>query len=154
MSLLRKEIRQQRPFVSKREEAFLNLQRTAALHSQSLATLLKEYGVTPTQYNALRILRGAHPVAMSCKEVGERMVTPVPDVTRLVDRLEKRGLVERARGAEDRRVVEVSITEGGRAVLKRIDQPLAKWMSLELASLSDEQIEDLIDLLERVRRAG
>jgi len=154
MSLLRKEIRQQRPFVSKREEAFLNLQRTAALHSQSLATLLKEYGVTPTQYNALRILRGAHPVAMSCKEVGERMVTPVPDVTRLVDRLEKRGLVERARGAEDRRVVEVSITEGGRAVLKRIDQPLAKWMSSELASLSDEQIEDLIDLLERVRRAG
>ena len=154
MSLLRKEIRQQRPFVSKREEAFLNLQRTAAMHSQSLATVLKEYGVTPTQYNALRILRGAHPVAMSCKEVGERMVTPVPDVTRLVDRLEKRGLVERARGSEDRRVVEVSITEGGRAVLKRIDQPLARWMNSELASLDDEEIEDLIGLLERLRRDG
>lgn len=154
MSLLRKEIRQQRPFVSKREEAFLNLQRTAAMQAQSLATLLKEYGVTPTQYNALRILRGAHPGAMSCKEVGERMVTPVPDVTRLVDRLEKRELVERARGNEDRRVVEVSITEGGRALLKRIDQPLARWMDSELASLSDDEIEDLIGLLERVRREG
>jgi DNA-binding MarR family transcriptional regulator len=152
MSLLRKEIRQERPFVSEREEAFLNLQRTAALHSQSLAALLKGYGVTPTQYNAMRILRGAHPAAISCKEVGERMVTPVPDVTRLVDRLEKRGFVERARGSEDRRVVEVSITEEGRAVLKALDQPIARWMDSELSSLSDEEIENLIGLLEKARQ--
>ena len=151
MSLLSREIRQSRPFVSKHEETFLNLQRTAALHTQALAAFLKPHGVTPTQYNALRILRGAHPTAISCKQIGDRMVTPVPDVTRLVDRLESRGLVGRVRSAEDRRVVTVSITAKGRRLLSRLDKPIEGWMREQLGDLSSRELVTLTRLLERCR---
>lgn len=151
MSLLSKEIQQRRPFVSKHEETFLNLQRTAAMHTQALAGLLKGYDVTPTQYNALRILRGAHPAAIGCRQIGDRMVTPVPDVTRLVDRLQSRGLVKRSRSAEDRRVVAVSITAKGRRLLSRLDKPIERWMRKQLGDLSTRELSALTRLLERCR---
>ena len=120
-SRLQREIRQERPFAGVEEEAFLNLQRTAAVLMQAFGAELKPLGVTPTQYNALRILRGAQPDGLPCKEVGSRLVTPVPDVTRLLDRLESRSLISRGRAVSDRRVVEVRIAQAG------LDLRLSYW---------------------------
>lgn len=150
-TLLHREIRQRKPFRSRQEEAYLNLQRTAAMLEQSLSRWLKERGLTPTQYNALRILRGAHPDALPCSAVGNRMVTPVPDVTRLLDRLEKAGLVSRHRDTEDRRVVQVGITEEGLARLAELDDPLDGWLQDELRPLSEEELTTLVELLEPLR---
>ena len=119
---LDQEIRQRKPFVSLEEEVFLGLQRTASLLLQALGRELKGHDLTPAQYNALRILRGAEPDAaasggLTCSEIGERLVSPGPDVTRLLDRLEQRGLVLRQRDAGDRRVVRARITAAGLALL-------------------------------------
>ena len=98
-SLLKEEIQQRRPFVSLEEEAFLNLQRTSNALLQALTRALKTHALTPTQYNVLRILRGSHPGTLTCGDIGGRMVTPEPDVTPPLDRLEKPGPVSRARDA-------------------------------------------------------
>lgn len=149
---LRDEIRQRKPFKSPEEEAYLNLQRTAALLLQAHASFLRPFRLTPTQYNALRILRGAHPDALPCREVGNRMVTPVPDVTRLLDRLEAQGLVERRRDAGDRRVVQVGITESGLEALASVDAPLAGWLEERLGRLEPEDLRTLTRLLEELRQ--
>lgn len=148
---LRDEIKQSKPFGSRAEEAYLNLQRTANLLDQQQAHFFKGYGLTPTQYNALRILRGAHPESLPCREVGDRMVTPVPDVTRLLDRLETKGLVARSRDARDRRVVNVRIVDAGLELLAEIDPPLRRWIDGVLGPLDDAELATLIDLLERAR---
>lgn len=150
-SLLRKEIRQGRPFRSREAEAFLNLQRTAAFLEQAVARWLKRASLTLTQYNALRILRGAHPDVLPCSEVGERMVTPVPDVTRLLDRLEGAGLVSRCRDTKDRRVVNVGITEHGLERLGELDDPLERYLEELLSPLDRGDLRTLIRLLERAR---
>ncbi len=150
-SRLKAEIQQRGPFHSPQEEAFLNLQRTANLQFQALSRFLRSFGVTPTQYNALRILRGSHPERLPCKEVGERMVTPVPDVTRLLDRLEIRGLIERSRDTRDRRVVLAAISKTGLELLGEIDRPLADWLVKLLAPLSEEELRSLIRLAEASR---
>src|SRR5215510_11659766 len=100
---LRTEIKQRKPFGSVEQEAQLNLERTAAVLGHSFAEALKRFGVTPTQYNALRILRGAGKDGLCRNEVRDRMISQVPDVTRLLDRLEDAGLVERERLTTDRR---------------------------------------------------
>lgn len=148
---LKKEIRQRRPFRSLQEEAFLNLQRTANLQLQALSRFLRANEVTPTQYNALRILRGSHPESLPCKEVGKRMVTPVPDVTRLLDRLEARGLVERQVDGRDRRVVLAGISAVGLELLTAIDDPLDRWLIELLEPLSDRELSTLIRLAEKCR---
>lgn len=150
-SLLQREIRQQKPFASPAEEAFLNLQRTAAALMASLARLLREHGLTPAQYNALRILRGARPDSLPCGEVGTRMVTPVPDVTRLLDRLELRGLVARARDRRDRRVVQARITDAGLELLAEAEEPLDAWLAAKLGRLGDGNLATLTRLLEEAR---
>lgn len=150
-SRLRKEIRQGRPFSSREEEAFLTLQRTANAHFQALSSFLRSFEVTPTQYNVLRILRGAHPDSLPCHEVGDRMVTTVPDVTRLLDRLETRGLVARSRDTEDRRVVRAAVTERGLRLLVSIDQPLAAWLEELLAHLGGRRLQELVRLLDEAR---
>ena len=150
-SLLRKEIQQRRPFHSRQQEAFLNLQRTAAVLGQAMARWFKEAGLTATQYNVLRILRGAHPEALACSEVGERMVTPVPDVTRLLDRLEAAGLVSRCRDSRDRRVVNVAISDAGRTRLAELDEPLDRRLEALLSPLGEDELATLVSLLERAR---
>src|SRR5918998_4010285 len=110
---LREEIKQTKPFRSIEDEAYLNLLRTADALLRKETELLKEYGLSPTQYNALRILRGAGTEGVTCGEMSDRMLTKDPDVTRLVDRLETRGLLTRARSDEDRRVVRTRITTEG-----------------------------------------
>ncbi len=152
MSRLAQEIRQRRPFLNREEEAFLNLLRTAGELSRSLAAVLDPFELTPTQYNVLRILRGSHPEGLACGEVGERMVTPVPDVTRMIDRLATRGLVERRRSERDRRVVEVGITRRGRKRLEALDRPLADWLDERLGGLGGTRLRRLVVLLEELRR--
>jgi DNA-binding MarR family transcriptional regulator len=148
---LSQEIHQQKPFVSLEEEAFLGLQRTASLLLQSLGRELKGHDLTPAQYNTLRILRGAGPDALTCGEIGERLVSPGPDVTRLLDRLEQRGLVTRLRDAEDRRVVRARITEQGLDLLATLDEPVGRMLARLLGSLGQERLRTFVTLLDEAR---
>lgn len=150
---LQEEIRQTRPFASLEEEAFLNLQRTGNALVQALSRFFKEHDLTPTQYNVLRILRGAHPQTLTCGDIGERLVTPDPDVTRLLDRLEQRGLVRRTRDTADRRVVRGGITEEGLGLLKSLDRPVPQFVQGLLGHLSDDEMKTFIRLLEKAREA-
>src|SRR2546421_705841 len=109
---LAKEIKKTKPFDSAEQEALLNLLRTADVLGREMAQVLAPADLSPTQYNMLRILRGAGE-ALACGEIGSRMITAAPDVTRLLDRLERRGLVNRCRGEKDRREVKVRITLAG-----------------------------------------
>ena len=148
---LSREIHQEKPFVSLEEEAFLSLQRTASLLIQALGRELKEHDLTPAQYNTLRILRGAEPDALTCGEIGERLVSPGPDVTRLLDRLEQRGLVTRLRDAEDRRVVRARITDSGIDLLGELDDPVGRLLTRLLGPLGPERLRTLVELLGEAR---
>lgn len=151
---LRREIRQTRPFASREEEVLLELQRTANVVDQALLHFFRRWDLTPTQYNVLRILRGARPGDLPCREVGDRMVTAVPDVTRLLDRLEVRDLVERRRDASDRRVVRAAVTRPGLELLADIDAPLQELVGRLLGPLGAERLADLEQLLEETRCAA
>ena len=153
MSLL-SEIRQTRPFANVEEEAFLNVWRTAEVLFYGVNTALREHGLTLTQYNALRILRGAHPAALTCGEIGSRMITRDPDVTRLMDRLAKQGLVARERDTTDRRVVTTRITEQGLELMASLDGPTAAAPKRGLGHMSEADLCQLIKLLEQVRTSS
>jgi DNA-binding MarR family transcriptional regulator len=153
-SALQIELKQSRPFASAAEEAQLGVQRTAEVLGRGTAELLRPYGLTPTQYNVLRILRGAGPEGLPCAEIGTRMLTHEPDVTRLLDRLQKAGLIARARAAADRRVVLTRITESGLVLLARLDGPVAELSRRRLGALSDGDLRSLIHLLDAVRAAA
>ena len=148
---LRTEIKQQKPFGSLEEETYLNLQRTAAALTQKVLHLLKPFGLSPAQYNALRILRGAGPGGLPCKEISLRMITHDPDVTRLIDRLEKEDLVERRRESSDRRVIMVRITRKGLKVVADLDRPVAELHLEQLAHMKRRDLRSLVDLLESAR---
>ena len=148
---LNQEIRQAKPFVSLEEEAFLGMQRTASLLMQVLGRELRRHDLTPPLYNVLRILRGAEPDALTCGEIGERLVSPGPDVTRLLDRLEQRDLVARLRDAEDRRIVRARITKKGIALLDGLDGPVKETLHGLLGHLGPEKLRTLARLLEEAR---
>ena len=153
---LRQEIHQEKPFASLEEEAFLSLQRTASLLIQALGRALKADDLSPAQYNTLRILRGAGTEALTCGgltcgEIGERLVSPGPDVTRLLDRLEQGGLVTRLRDAEDRRIVRACITEKGAQLLGRLDEPVGEMLGRLLGNLGPAKLRTLIELLAEAR---
>jgi len=150
-NVLRRELKQTKPFGSAQAEAYLNVLRTAEYLSRELEKCLKPFGLTGTQYNVLRILRGAGAEGLACGEIAERMITHVPDVTRLLDRLERKGWLARGRDTGDRRVVVTRITPRGRALADRLDAPvLARHASL-LAHLKARQLKDLIRVLEKIR---
>jgi DNA-binding MarR family transcriptional regulator len=151
---LQDEIRQTKPFSSLEEEAYLSLERTVAVLRHTLAESLKAFGITGTQLNVLRILRGARPNGLCRNEIGDRLVAQVPDVTRLLDRMEEAGLVVRERSAEDRRLVRTRITEQGLAVLARLDAPLIALHAQQLGHLPPDRLRTLIDLLAEVRQHG
>ena len=150
-SALQIELKQSRPFASYAEEAQLGVLRTAEVLGRGTAELLRPYGLTPTQYNVLRILRGAGPEGLPCAEIGTRMLTHEPDVTRLLDRIQKAGLIMRERAAADRRVVLTRITERGLALLARLDGPVAELSRRRLDGLSESDVRSLIRLLDAVR---
>jgi DNA-binding MarR family transcriptional regulator len=148
------ELKQTRPIGSLEEEAYLNLQRTSNALSQGIAELLRVYDLTPAQYNVLRILRGAGENGLNASDIAGRMISRDPDVTRLVDRLEKRGLVERWRCSEDRRVVWTRIAPAGLELINPIDDPLNELHRQQLSHLSAEKLRMLIELLEEARVGG
>jgi DNA-binding MarR family transcriptional regulator len=146
------ELKQAEPFSSLEEEALLSLQRTADQLQWRVSELLKWYGVSSTQYNALRILRGAKEHGRSCGEIAERMVNRDPDITRLIDRLERRGLVQRAREKKDRRVVAARITPAGLELLKKLDPPVEDFIRNLLGHLGNQRLKTLVKLLEVARK--
>lgn len=151
---LRDEIKQGKPFESLEQEALLSIERTAAVLMHGFADSLKEYGITPTQYNVLRILRGAGRAGLCRNEIRDRLVAQVPDVTRLLDRMEESGLVERERAEQDRRLVTTRITKTGLTLLGRLDGPVAQSHRERLGHLSAAQLRSLIGLLAQVREAS
>jgi MarR family transcriptional regulator, organic hydroperoxide resistance regulator len=148
---LKKEIKQRKPFKTREQEAFLNLLRTTEALVRRQAVVLKPVGLSHPQYNVLRILRGAGPSGLACRDVCDRMITRDPDLTRLVDRLEVRGLVARARDGTDRRVVMLRITPAGLRLLKNLDEPITRLHVQQLGHLGARQLHTLIQLLEVVR---
>ncbi|MDX1429884.1 MAG: MarR family transcriptional regulator [Rhodothermales bacterium] len=148
---LQREIKQTKPFASPGEEALLNVMRTAAVLEHTLAEALKPYGVTPTQYNALRILRGAGAEGLCRNEIRDRMIKSVPDATRLLDRLEQAGLAKRRRSDADRRYVTACITNKGLDLLDQIDGPLNEMFEAMLGHLSRSDLRTLSELLGRAR---
>jgi DNA-binding MarR family transcriptional regulator len=151
---LREEIRQAKPFGSLEQEAMLNIERTSAVLGHRMAEMMRDFGVTPTQYNVLRILRGAGGEGLCRHAVRDRLIAQVPDVTRLLDRLAEMGLVERERSADDRRMVHTRITDAGIALLARMDEPVQAFHREVLGHLSQEQLRTLIDVLTVARQSG
>ncbi len=148
------ELKQSKPFSSLAEEAFIALMRTADQLQWKGAELMKEFDVSPTQFNALRILRGAGPKGLPCSEISERMINRDSDITRLLDRLEKRGLAERCREAKDRRVIMARIKPEGLALLKKMDKPVEEFHRKLLGDLGEERLKGLLRLLQEARQAA
>jgi DNA-binding MarR family transcriptional regulator len=159
-SVLAQEIKKRQPFDSAAEEAYLNLLRTHAVLSGQSEQLFKKHGISPPKYNILRILRGASRTGECAKhglpslEIADRLITRVPDITRLVDGLENEGLVNRTRCTEDRRVVYVGITSKGLSLLDQLDKPIADLQRTLLSHLTQEELRDLNRLLVKARKAS
>jgi DNA-binding MarR family transcriptional regulator len=135
---------------SPEEAAFIELLRTTDILSRPMAALLKSEELSATQYNVLRILRGA-PEGLPCGEIGGRMITRDPDITRLLDRLEKRGLVSRCRQPRDRRMVLTRITDAGVELLERLDEPVQQVHRAQLGHLGKEKLHALVELARLAR---
>ncbi len=149
MSKLAAEIKS-KPFSHLEEEALLSVVRTADLLAQRMNQFLKQFELSGSQYNVLRILRGS-PDGLSCGQIAERMISRDPDVTRLLDKLEARGLIERERNEDDRRVVIARITAGGLDLLTRLDPLVASEHRRQLGALGEQKLRQLIELLEQAR---
>lgn len=148
---IQQEIKQSSPIGSLEEEAYLNVQRTANALSTEMGDLLRRNDLTHAQYNVLRILRGAGERGLTASDIGDRMITRDPDVTRLVDRLEKRGLVDRWRCGEDRRVVWTRIAPAGRELIDPLDAPVHELHVAQLRHLGADKLRTLVGLLEEAR---
>jgi DNA-binding MarR family transcriptional regulator len=141
-------------FRSREQEATLGLLRTADAVKRSLAQVIEPHGITPQQYNVLRILRGAGPEGLPTLTIGERMIEQTPGVTRLIDRLERKALVARTPCAKDRRRVFCRITTKGLDLLKELDDPINRWDTQAVSVLPPSELDALIDLLDRVRASN
>jgi DNA-binding MarR family transcriptional regulator len=151
MAKLQDELKKREPFVCIEQEAVLNLFRSSDRLHHRFAQLFREYGLTPSQYNILRILRGEG-AALPCLEIAQRTITVVPGITGLIDRLEVAGLVSRQRSAEDRRIVNVSVTQAGLDVLERLDAPLLELHRKAMAHFTADELTELVRLLEKARQ--
>jgi DNA-binding MarR family transcriptional regulator len=149
-SALAREIQQRRPFQSARHEAALGLMKTVDVLRLHICRVLEPFGVTDQQYNVLRILRGAGKNGLPTLEIAERMIERAPGITRLIDRLEKKGLVSRKRCTSDRRQVFCILVPAGARLLSRMDGPVAKADDA-LGALGDAELKTLIRLLDAVR---
>lgn len=150
---LQDELKQRRAFGSLEQEALLNVVRTSSVLNDSIEQLLKPFGVSLAQYNVLRILRGSSPSPLCRNDIRDRMITRMPDMTRLLDRMEEAGLVARARESEDRRMVLTRLTDEGQRVLDAIDPLLEGEHKRLLGKLSSEEQRTLISLLTTIRNS-
>lgn len=150
---LRRELKQRRPFSSVHEEVVLSVVRTADALVQPFAEVLRGVNLSLSQYNVLRILRGAED-ELPCGEISERMVRRDPDLTRLLDRLEARGLIERSRGKADRRKVLAKITNDGLDVLRRLDEPIREATVQAVGHMPAARLKELAVLLDEARRSA
>jgi MarR family 2-MHQ and catechol resistance regulon transcriptional repressor len=151
MAGLKLEIVQEQPFFSAEEEALLNILRTADTLHRAFHRKTRDWGVTSTQYNVLRILRGAQPHGLTCSAIGARMITAEPDITRLLSRLKTLKLVRQQRDRHDRRLVWTQISETGLQLLKEMD-PVIQQLPVELLGHLDKaELAEFIRLLERAR---
>ncbi len=139
------------PVVTLENRIFVALLQAADALGQEAEQLLKTAGLTGAQYNVLRILRGAEPEGLPCRGIGDRMISHDPDMTRLLDRLEKRGLITRMRQTDDRRVVKTRITPQALSLLKTLDQPIRELHKRQFRHMSAARLKILSDLLEEVR---
>jgi DNA-binding MarR family transcriptional regulator len=147
---LQHELKKKRPFESPQEEAVLSVLRTSDRLQICIARLLREHGLTPSQYNVLRILRGEGK-PLPVLEIASRTVAVVPGITGLIDRLEQAGFVNRLRCEKDRRVIYVALTDQGATTLAGLDGPLVELHRQLLGHLSGAELKELIRLLEKVR---
>lgn len=143
-------IRQTRPFGGLEHLVFLAVQRAAADLTQQAGDLLRPFGVSGAQYNVLRILRGAGGDGLACGEIADRLVSRDPDMTRLLDRMQKQGFVTRARASDDRRVVMTRITPEGLRILDELDEPMAALHRRQLGHLGQTRLRALAALLDEV----
>lgn len=150
-SKIQKELQQTKPFESAAQEAGVALLRTSDQLQRRLAATVEPHGLTVQQYNVLRILRGAHPEAVPTLEIATRMIEQAPGITRLLDRLEAKKLIERVRCSKDRRRVLCTISSDGQALLARLEQPMLETLRACFQSLSAEKTRDLIQLLDDLR---
>ena len=132
------------------DRAFIALQKAADKLAQQAEQLVKANGLTGAQYNVLRILRGAEPDGLACSTISERMISHDPDMTRLLDRMEKRDLITRQRQTDDRRVVKTRITGGGLELLKQLDHPIRELHKKQFAHMGNARVKELTDLLEEI----
>ncbi len=149
---LQHELKKKRPFASAEEEAILTVWRTHDRFQIRLARFFREYGLTSPQYNVLRILRGEGK-PLPCLEIADRLITPVPAITGLIDRLEAMGLITRDRSTDDRRVVFVTLSPKGLDQVNQIDAPLAALHQKLIGHLSRTELSELCRLLDKARRS-
>ncbi len=148
---LQQEIQQSKPFRSLEEEASLNLFRTVQLLADTNMQLMRQHGLTPTQYNVLRILRGAGDTGLGRNDIRDRLLDRMPDVTRLLDKMEEAGLVRRERSTTDRRCVPTLLTEKGKALVDELDAPVAAMQHEQFGHLTPGQLHTLIETLTQIR---
>lgn len=148
---LKQEIKQKKPFASVQEEVLLSLQRTADQLAMPMHEVLRDANLSSSQYNVLRILRGSAGEPLPCGEISDRMIRRDPDLTRLLDRLESRGLVTRTRGVDDRRVVRAEITPEGLSLLASLDEPVSESVKKTLAHVPVARLRTLLDILDEAR---
>jgi DNA-binding MarR family transcriptional regulator len=151
MSDLLAEIKQTKPFESARDELWLNLLRTAAVIGHEVEQRLRPHGLSPTQYNVLRILRGAGDTGLMQYEIGDRLVAQVPDVPRILARMEKAGWIERVRGTVDRRVVRAMLTLTGRKLVDQLDLTMQDVLSRLFPAMTEAEMRQACELLARAR---
>jgi len=149
---LQVELKKRHRFESAEQEALLNLLRTSDRFQTSMTRLFRKYGLTPSQYNVLRILRGEGK-PLPCLEIADRLIAAVPGITGLLDRLEAAGLISRERSSDDRRVVFVAITPQGLELLGRLDEPLEDQHKRLIGHLSRAELTQLSRLLEKARES-
>jgi DNA-binding MarR family transcriptional regulator len=149
---LREEIGKTGPFASLEEEVMLNFLRTADRLTGCAESALRPVGLSPTQYNVLRILRGVSPQGIGCQEIARRMITRDADITRLLDRLQERGLVHRQRQTTDRRVVHITITPAGLAMLAELDPMVLELNEKLLHHMGVDRLKLLLELSEEARQ--
>ena len=150
-SRIQQEIKQTRPFDTRSQEAMIGLMRTADIVRRAVGEIVEPYGITPQQYNVLRILRGAGDNGLPTLEIAERMIEAAPGITRLIDRLESKRLVVRVPCDKDRRRIFCRITREGLALLKKLDGPIRDADRTALGSMTSKELRQLISLLDRAR---